>query len=384
MNQTQTAFVQAVGPKVDRKNRQIWRKVETDAFRDDPNHIPGHVPRGRKGGKTEFFFLYSNGEPVGKASVVVDSGWLSAEEKADNVGFIDDFVILPDQKHLAGILIDHCVSVLKTKGAAAVIVRSESFPALAAQDFNDLPPGSLPTNPPWYIELFEQRGFVKQQEWANFRLTLPQNVPQAELDRWEALRFSQGLEIKRLGARNRKELKQYADVVYEVFSGHYGYNPSRSHPFAKFLLFAMANLIARYRIYVVRSQSGEILGFFSYHPDYNIARKALAKYYNIKWYDYLALLRVVPDLLRPVRTAKRAAGGGFGFREESRRKGLIRSMDSALQGVIEEGYEQLDTGSVLIDNAVVVKMIQRTGKKYGVKVQQMKYYTLKYEFQPTT
>ena len=46
----------------------------------------------------------------------------------------------------------------------------------------------------------------------------------------------------------------------------------------------------------------------------------------------------------------------------------------------EEGYEQLDTGPVLIENAVVVKMIHAFQQRYDVGMEHMKYHTLLYKF----
>lgn len=382
MKDSETSEVISLGAKLKRKHRKMWRRVELDAFEGDPGHIMSRVPKGKKGGDSELFLLYSGGEPVGTASATVDKGWASEGERKEKMGFIDGFVIHPDYKHLAGELINRCLSALKDKGAEAVVVRSQAFPALAAQEFDDLAPGHLPTNPPWYIDLFEQEGFVKQKEWGNFRFNLPRGASQEELDRWDAMLARRGMKVKKLTGRSRKELKQYSDVAYEVLVDHYGYMPSRfmdSYSFIRFLLFGLFTRIAKVRIYVLCNTSGDIVGFCSYHPDFNIALNSINRHSRKRWYNP-TVLKSVPDFLRCIRRAKRATVGSIGLREESRRKGFIRSVDWVLGLILKEGYEQLDTGPVLIDNAVVVKMAENFSKRYGIGMERTRYYTLQYDF----
>ena len=81
-----------------------------------------------------------------------------------------------------------------------------------------------------------------------------------------------------------------------------------------------------------------------------------------------------------MRRTRRAIIGSIGVRGDSRKMGLVRAMDLGLKLVIDDGYEHVDTGPVLIDNAVVVKMVHRIGQRYGYPVSRTTYYTLQYDF----
>ena len=387
MKENETCEVLALGTTVDRKHRKLWKKLEKDIFRDDPHHIPsGSPPKGKKGGDIEFFFLYCEGKPVGRASTVVGEGWLSDDEKRKDVGFIDALLVHPDYKHVAGRLVERCVSSLKARKAVGVIARSRGFCALAAQDFDDVAPGHLPSNPAWHVDVFEQQGFVRHKEWANFRLTLPPEASQLEVAKWDALVTSRGMKVKRLTGRSRKEVKKYADVAYEVLSEHYGYTPTRfmdSYSLVRLVIFVFMTRLARFKIYGLYDEAGELKGFVSYHPDYNIAQNTVAKYYKKKWYD-LTTLKIIPEFFWAIRHCRRATVGSIGLREDVRRKGLARSMDWGIKLVLQDGYKQIDTGPVLTDNAVVVKIAENLGRRYGMSVERMRYYTMKYEFKPDT
>ena len=338
MNQSEASEIISLGTTLGGKNRDLWRQIEMDAFGADPHHISQHIPRGKKDGDTEFFILRAGGKPVGRASVDIYEGSMSEEEKTDRMGFIDEFVILSEHKHLSALLIAHCLSVLKGAGAEEVIVKGEGFPALSAQEFDDLAPSDLPSNPPWYIDLFEQEGFVKHKEWANFRFTLPKQVRQRDLERWESLRTSQGIKFKRLNGTSRRDMKQYSAAVHDVMAEHYGYSPVMamdSYSFVKFLFSGISDRFVRLRMYALHNRSGETIGFLSYHPDYDITRYSLEKYWTMPIYNPKFLM-VIPDFVRSLRTAKRARIGSIGFRQEWRRKGLIRYLDFALKEVIKE------------------------------------------------
>jgi len=381
VKQAETTEVRCVGTVLNRSNRNLWRKLEMDAYRDDPFHVIRRPPKGKKGGKAEFFFLYSGRQPVARAAVYVGEGWL-AHEKKERAGFICDFVILPDKRHLAGTLIDHCLSVLRNKGAEGVLVKCNNFPALAAHEFKDLLPIGLPTNPPWHIDLFEQRGFVKEQEWLNFRIDLPSVTLQSRLAKWESALAGQNITVKKLNGRSRKELKRYADAACEIMGEHYGYTPSNfmdTYSFFKFLAFGIITRIGRFRIYVMYDEDNEIVGFWSYHPDYSIAQLGLNKYMGKKWYAPVGLM-AFPEFIRNIRRTKRATIGSMGLREGWRRKGLARAVDYAFKCTLQEGYKQVDTGSMLVDNAVVVKMAETFTRRYGTTLQRMTYYTLEYRF----
>jgi hypothetical protein len=381
MNDNTTDQVRSLGSRLSWRNRKLWNRVEREAFEGDSEHAMSRIPKRGKSKNIEFFLLYSEGKPVGRAAAIIGEGWLSEDERSDNAGFIDSFVIHPAHKHQAGMLIDHCLATMKQKGAQGIIVRSQGFSALAAQEFDDAAPAH--TNPPWYINLFEQRKFVKHKEWMNLRLTLPSEIDRSDLNRWEALRTRHGIDFRKLKWRNRRELRKYVDVTYDVLSAHYGYTPNRileSHSFLRSLVYGLIAHVARFRIYVMCNQDGEIVGFFSYHPDYNYVRHSITKRTRRKWYNILPPVKEIRDILRAIRRPKRATIGAIGLREEARGQGLLRGIrDYGLNLIVQEGYKQLDTGPVLTDNVVVVKVVESIGKKYGVDVGHMRYYTLQYK-----
>jgi hypothetical protein len=320
---------------------------------------------------------------VGRAAASVDETRLAQEE--DRVGFVDDFIIDPDYRHLADVLIGRCLSVLRKSGVSEVVVRSHGFPALAAEDFAESPPADLPCNPPWYIELFEREGFIRHKEWANFRFPLPSEASAEGIVRWESLLARTGMRVGPVNVRSRRELEQFSNLAYDVLADHYGYTPSRfmdSYSLTKHLLLAVAYPVVRSRIHVLRNGRGDTIGFLSYHPDYRIATKRVMRHLRRVPFP-LTILAVPPAVATYVflvRRTKKATLGAIGLGEEWRGRGFLRAIDYGLKMIKREGYEQLDTGPVLVENAVVIKMAESFATRYGVRMERARYFTLRCQF----
>lgn len=369
-----TSSIVHLGTSLSSRQRRLWRDIEGHIFAQDSNYVPT-ISVQRKQDEKDFFILYHAGNPIGRASATVDQRWM--EQKGDKIGFIDDFIIDSSYRHLADTLIQHCLTVLKDKELEGAIVRSQSFPALSAQHSDELPPFGLPCNPPWYIDIFQQNGFVKHKEWANFRLDLPVTTSPQAIERWNKCLASLKLESTPLNTRSPREIREYIDVSYQIFVDHFGYTPMQLidyDSFLKYLLLGPLCRMIKMKIYVLRSNSGKIGGTLSYHPDYNIAVKTLSS--SMGKFNPLAL----PRFFMSLHKIKRASIGAIGLTEDTRGKGLVRLVDFGLDLVLRDGYDQLDTGPVLIENQVVVKMVNHFCSRYDVSMQHMPYFTLLHTF----
>ena len=377
------ATVISLGSSLGGRKGVLWRKVEREILEVEPNYSSLYTFSRSKKDSKEFFLMSLKGKHIGRAAAVVNERPSARWE--EKTGFIDDFVISPNHKHLAGVLIGRCLAVLKRRKVEEVIVRFQGFPAMVAQEFDQLPPSGLPCNPSWYAELFERNGFRKHKEWANFRFELPSRISEADVSRWKALLAGTRMRARPVNARSRTELRQYSDLIYEVLVDHYGYSPSRfmqSYSFLKHLVVALLFPVVKFRIYVLQKDEGDIVGFWSYHPDYQLAARPITRFIKRVWFPFNVLVFVpaVAAYMFSIRRTKRVNIGAVGLAERWRRKGFIRAVDYGLQVLIKEGYKELDTGPVLVENAVLIKLAENFAKRYGVEMERTKYYTMRYKF----
>ena len=367
---------------MNRTQVSIWKSLEKRLFAKEPYYIlTSRVGEQGEGEDTEFFLLYDGDLPVGRATASVNRAW--TEKKGYNLGFINDFIISPDHKEFAGLLINRCLDALRAKGVEGAIVRYQSFPALAAQDLNgDVPPLCLPGSPPWYIDLFEKEGFIKYKEWANYRMKLPRRIPKEVVDRGKRSVQNREMEIGKINLRNRREVDEYHDLMDIILWNHFGYTPARfverEDRRVKHIAFALLAKLLKYRIYVLRDTSGRIVGCASFAPNANIAARRFLN--GASRFLPINILKLVGFLIS-MRRVRRAEIAVIGLVPEMRGKGFVRLTDAVLWAIVDAGYKELDSGPIRMENSPVIKMVGYVQKKYGLSPpQHMKYYTLVYWF----
>jgi hypothetical protein len=375
------------GSSLDRKNKKIWRDIERDAYKDDPNYIRSmDFLSGKKDDEREYFVLSVDGEYVGRAKADVDINWIS--KRGENIGFIDSFVINPEYKEDADPLIQRCLSVLKEKEMEEVMVRY-NFPAVEYDGYDKPPVFGCPHNPPWYVDLFERNGFVKTKYWVGYRGIAPPDVAATEegIKMGDDLIEKLNVEIRRLNMWDEDEVKEFNDLVYDVFISHFGWNPSGlldlevPHSRLKLLMNNIIFRLIRFNIMVgIDKNDGRMLGFGIYHPNYNSVMRSLGEGPN--------MLRAFNLLKFPISRCKMAKFEGIGMVKDMRNFGYIKSgIDWAVNFGKDEGYDEVEGGPVIMENMAMMRLIDRGIDMYLgrysddiIDITKFKYITLEHEF----
>jgi hypothetical protein len=356
----------SLGSSLKRKERLLWKKIERETWGSDPNYVPSPFTK-RKNEEREFFVLRRGEKAIGRAAATIDQQWIS---KNEDVGFIDDFVINPEDKDCASILIEHCLSALKGKGVSKVMVRSYHFPGLAEKN-EELPPFGLPYTPQWYINLFEKTGFLKYKEWQSLRMSMP-HISREETKKGDEFIQSLGLKLKPLNVLSQREVKGYNKLLISTLGDHFSYHPRaiKTSLLGRIRAWFLLKL-TRFRVYVSQERWGEIVAYYSFHPDYNVVLKRLSKAGRLKVLN--------PRLLLSLHGVKRAVVGSGGHAKAVKGKGVWNvTWGLHLDRMRKEGYAELDTGRFSSDNISVAKSVERFYAEYGGRF--TTYYTLVYKF----
>ena len=376
------ARVKSLGTSLKGKDRLIWRDIEKNAFKGDENYIP-FSPGMRRGEEREFFILMDGEEKIGRACATVDRTWI--EKKKENIGFIDDFAILPDYKEDANVLIKHCLSALKDKKLDRVSVRSNGFPALQVEGFEYAPSAYLPHNPPFYVDLFLDNGFEEEKEWYNVRLKVS-SLREEDVLAGEKRLEDLNIEFVKLNLRDKKAVKEYSDLVHRTFIGHFGFNPrefmSGYDRLSKRILMRITTRIMRFRIYVgkYKGKDGKMVLYGSFSPDINVFFRSLIE----KGKNPFGIMAMLKLMLSGAKKIKRAKVGSLGLDESIRSMGVASDMIGySLKLFIDDGYNEIDTGMTLAENLPIIKVIAEIAGKWGIEEgPSMKYYTFSYNFSP--
>ncbi|HIH78175.1 MAG TPA: hypothetical protein HA341_04535 [Halobacteria archaeon] len=414
------SHIKPLGKSLKGRDLIAWRKIEEKAFEGDKNYIP--FPYGAKEEEEkEYFVLMEGDNEIGRASTTIDKVWI--RKRGENIGFIDEFAILPDYKKEAGVLIKHCISNLKDKKIDKIFVRrSPLFPGLLC-DPKEPPTFLMPYNPKFYIDIFLKEGFKVEKEWVETRLRLPasltddisplftdrkikklffksknpedfqrhkddvlkrltkKNVPESMIqDVSKAYEFikKNDSHIVRIDALNIEEMKELSKFEQDIFLGmeHFGYNPrdfmgSGEVTFSKKMQLRFTNYLLKIKTIALRRSDNKLIGYVTYLGD---LAAPMLKIREKK--GFLNFFR----LLKYARTNDSYMIGGLGIDENIRGLGAVRSLFAVILKIMaDDGVRRLTTGPTLSDNIPVQKTVEIIIEAYNLGADKINYVTLSYD-----
>ncbi|VUT23660.1 MAG: hypothetical protein MASP_00112 [Candidatus Methanolliviera sp. GoM_asphalt] len=226
-------------------------------------------------------------------------------------------------------------------------------------------------------------GFQREKEWYNIRLKLPP-VREEDILEGEKRLKDLNMEIIKLNLRDKKAVKEYSDLVHRTFIGHFGFNPREFmagyDTLSKRILMRITTRIMRFRIYVGRYKDGKMVLYYSFFPDINVFFRSLRE----KGKNPIGIMAMLKLLLGGSKKIKRAKVGSLGLDDSIRNMRIISDMIGyGLDLVVEEGYDEIDTGMMLAENLSILKIVEKIAEKLGAEeIASMKYYTFSYNFSP--
>lgn len=414
------SHIKPLGKSLKGRDLIAWRKIEEKAFEEDKNYIP--FPYGAKEEEEkEYFVLMEGDNEIGRASTTIDKVWI--RKRGENIGFIDEFAILPEYKKEAGVLIKHCISNLKDKKIDKIFVRrSPLFPGLLC-DPKEPPTFLMPYNPKFYIDIFLKEGFKVEKEWVETRLRLPasltddipplftdtkikklffksknpedfqrhkddvlkrltkKNVPESMIqDVSKAYEFikKNDSHVVRINALNIEEMKELSKFEQDIFLGmeHFGYNPrdfmgSGDVTFSKKMQLRFTNYLLKIKTIALRRSDNKLIGYVTYLG--NLAAPMLKIREKKGFLNFFRLLKYA-------RTNDSYMIGGLGIDENIRGLGAVRSLFSVVLKIMaDDGVRRLTTGPTLSDNIPVQKTVEIIIEAYNLGADKINYVTLSYD-----
>ncbi|BDC36128.1 MAG: hypothetical protein EF806_02795 [Candidatus Methanoliparum thermophilum] len=409
-----------LGNSLKGRERIRWRKIEENAFEGDKNYIP--FPYGvKEEEEREYFVLVEGDKDIGRASTTIDRVWI--RKRGENIGFIDEFAILPDYKKEADVLIKHCISNLKNKKMDKIFVRrSPLFPGLLC-DPKEPPAFLMPYNPKFYIDIFLKEGFKVEKEWIETRMRLPtsltddipplfndrkikklffksknpndfqnhkddvlkilakKNVPESVIkDVLKAYEFIKKNDsyFVRIDTLNIEEMKELSKFEQDIFLGmeHFGYNPrdfmgTGDVTFSKKMQLRFTNYLLKIKTIALRRSDNTLIGYVTYLGD--LAAPMLKLKEKKGFLNFFRLLKYA-------RSNDSYMVGGLGIDEDIRGLGAVRSLFSVILKIMaDDGVRRLTTGPTLADNIPVQKTVEIIIDAYNLGADNINYVTLSYD-----
>ena len=255
--------------------------------------------------EAEFFLAYKEGKLVGRVAAIINrranETWKKNEVRFGWIDFIDDLEV-------SKALLDQVEAWGKERNMEAMVgplgFTDMDAEGMLVEGFDQLSTMATIYNYPYYPEHMEKLGFQKEADWVEFKLTVPEQLPEKFVRISEIILQKYKLKIKKL---NRKELKEknygqrIFDLINEAYSPLFGFSKMTQGQIDQYVKMYLP-LIDLRMVSIVEDEAGELIAAGITMPSLSEAlQKAKGKMFPFGWYHLAKALFIqrpkVLDLL---------------------------------------------------------------------------------------
>ena len=182
----------------------------------DPKKNPmGKYSRSRK------FLAYKDGKVVGRVIAIINEiankNWNHKEVRFGWMDFIDD-------QEVSKALLEAVIAFGKEQGMTSIVgplgFTDFDSEGCVVEGFDDISSFALKYNYPYYAAHFEALGFQKVNDWLEYRIFVPESVPDKVVRASKMLTERYGLRIRKLSRRDVYKEK-YGQKVFDLINRTY-------------------------------------------------------------------------------------------------------------------------------------------------------------------
>ncbi|MDH6534802.1 GNAT superfamily N-acetyltransferase [Parabacteroides sp. PM5-20] len=248
-----------------------------------------------------YFLAYKNGKIAGRIAGMINRPSNEAwNQKHARFGFVD-FI---DDPEVVDALFEAVEKWAVTQGMNALHgpmgFTDMDNEGMLVEGFDQL--GTMATiyNYPYYPKQIERIGFQKDQDWHEFKIYIPEQIPEKHLRIGEIVKKKYGLKVVKV--KNAKEVMPYAQKIFDTlnlaFAPLYGFAPLTQkqidyyvNKYIPMLRFELVTLI-------IREEDDAVVGFGISLPNLSRAlQKAKGRMFPLGWYYLLKTLKSKPKVI---------------------------------------------------------------------------------------
>ena len=244
--------------------------------------------------EADYFLAYRNGHVVGRVAAIINrranETWNKKEFRFGWIDFIDDFEV-------SAALLDTVAQWGKERGMEAMVgplgFTDMDAEGMLIEGFDQLSTMSTIYNFPYYPQHMEKLGFEKETDWVEFKLTVPDKLPEKFVRISEIILQKYKLKIKKLKRKEIKE-KNYGqkifDLINEAYAPLYGYSKMTQGQINQYIKMYLP-LIDMRMVSLVEDENGELVAVGISMPSLSEAlQKAKGKMLPFGWYHLMKAL----------------------------------------------------------------------------------------------
>ncbi len=350
-----TLEIKKIAPNT--KELKQFVKFGIDLYKDNPYFVPPlisdevntlHPDRNPAFDfcEAQSFMAYRDNRPVGRITGIINNVVNKRTgEKVVRFGFVD-FI---DDEEVVDALFDAVEEWGRERGMNTIVgpmgFSDMDHEGMLVEGFEEL--GTMATiyNHPYYPEHLERLGFVKDVDWVEFRIAIPDAVPEKYARIAEIAQKRNNLRV--LKYTNRKKLKDdYGHALFrlinESYDHLYGYSPLTDRQIEHYIDMYLG-ILRLEDICVIVNAEDKLIGLGITIPSFSRAlQKSKGELFPTGWWHLLKALRGKTDTVDLLLIA---------IKPEYQNKGINALVFNVLiPGYVKNGYKWAESNPELEDN----------------------------------
>ncbi len=303
--------------------------------------------------EAEFYLAYKDGEVVGRVAAIINNkaneAWKVKQVRFGWIDFIDDMEV-------SAALLDAVIAFGKAHGMTQIVgpLGFTDFDpeGMLVEGFDRLSTMALIYNHPYYPEHMKKHGYYKETGWVEYRITIPDELPEKHIKIAEIVRERYKLKVRKLTRRQiRKERygQKLFQLINETYCVLYGYSLLSEKQIDQYVDMYLS-LVDTKMLTFIEDQEGELIGAGITIPSLSEAlQKCNGEIFPFGWWHLLkAMFLKKPETLDLLL---------IGVRPDWQNKGVNSLLFVDLfQNYRKMGFRYAETNANLETNAKVQAM----------------------------
>ena len=320
---------------------------------DDMNTLDPEKNGAFEFSEAELYLAYKDGEVAGRVAAIINhkanEAWKVKQVRFGWIDFIDDLEV-------SAALLDAVVAFGKSRGMDQIVgpLGFTDFDpeGMLVEGFDRLSTMALIYNYPYYPEHMKKHGYVKETGWVEYRITLPEVMPENHIRFSEIIKERYGLKVRKLSRRQiRKEDygRKLFKLINETYCVLYGYSLLSDRQIDQYVDLYLS-LVDTDMLTFVEDKNGDLIGAGISIPSLSEAlQKCNGEIFPFGWWHLLKTMFLKkPDTLDLLL---------IGVRPDYQSKGVNSLIFCDLfQNYKRLGFKYAETNANLETNAKVQAM----------------------------
>ena len=243
--------------------------------------------------EADYFMAYKNGKPVGRVAAIMNNRanetWNKKEVRFGWIDFIDDVEV-------ADALLKTVEAWGKERGATEIVgpLGFTDFDAegMLVEGFEQLGTMSTIYNFPYYPQHMENLGYVKDADWVEFKIYIPDAIPDKHKRISEIIMRKYGLKIVK--CTSAKDINKYGQAIFdlmnEAYSQLYGYSALSPKQIKQYIKMFLPILDLRMVTLVTDAEDNVIAAGISMPSLSQALQKAKGRLLPFGWFHLLKVI----------------------------------------------------------------------------------------------